>query len=199
MEEPQTPFTATIDALTGTGAPEAFDTTYRKQFSEIAAIYADAAAAGAVPADALAYEVHSNARTGRPGELIVGTSVLAPNLVGDEFAMTRGHIHEVVNRAEIYFGLSGSGVLLLEDWSGTTIAAPLGAGQLVYVPGGWIHRSVNVGTQPLVSLFCFSSDAGQDYSIIERSRGMAKSVVPDGAGGWTLRDNPDYIPRAPLS
>ena len=179
---PSSPLAVAIDAATGAGS--AFDEHYVKRFGELADIYADAAAAAAIEADRVAYEVYSNARTSQSGALVFGTSVLTPGLVGDEYAMTRGHIHAIVDRAEIYHCLAGAGVLLMEDLAGRTEARSMVPGDVVYVPGGWVHRSVNVGDGPLVTLFCFAADAGQDYAIIDRSGGMAMRVVTDGRGGW---------------
>jgi glucose-6-phosphate isomerase len=63
----------------------------------------------------------------------------------------------------------------------------------VHVPGYWVHRSVNVGDDPFVTLFCYAADAGQNYGLIADAGGMAQLVVVDGNGGWTTRPNPDHI------
>ena len=193
MSVSPSPFTVSIDAETGAGS--AFAEHYVKYFREVADIFVDTAAAAVVDGDSVAYEVYSNERTKHPGDLVFGTSIVMPGLIGDEFMMTRGHVHEIVDRAEVYYCLAGQGVMLMEDEAGRTIAEPLAPGNAVYVPGRWVHRSVNTGDQPLVTLFCFASDAGQDYSVIDRSKGMARQVVTDGAGGWQLRENEMYLPR----
>jgi len=56
-----------------------------------------------------------------------------------------------------------------------------------------VHRSVNVGDEPFVTMFCYGADAGQDYALIERAGGMSALVVTDGAGGWSTRPNPDHV------
>jgi glucose-6-phosphate isomerase len=66
-------------------------------------------------------------------------------------------------------------------------------GEAVHVPGHWVHRSVNVGEEPFVSLFCYPADAGQDYALIAEAGGMAQLVVTDGDGGWTTRPNPRHV------
>ena len=66
---------------------------------------------------------------------------------------------------------------------------------MIYVPPFWIHRSVNIGSVPLVLSFCYPSDSGQDYSIIERSGGMASRIVADGLVGKGR--NSSYRPREP--
>ena len=65
------------------------------------------------------------------------------------------------------------------------------------VPPVWIHRSVNIGSMPLVLSFCYPSASGQDYSIIERSGGMASRIVADGSG-WKEVRNFSYRSRKPL-
>jgi glucose-6-phosphate isomerase len=191
------PLVITIDARTGFG-PE-FSHPYEKALGDLKDVYRDEQAYVALVESSgqqVAYQVNATAPHDRTGELIVGTSIVYPGKVGDEFAMTRGHIHQIHDRAEMYFCLAGHGVMLLETLGGEVRALEMRPGQVVYVPGGWIHRSVNVGPETLVTLFAYSADAGQDYSVIERSRGMAKLVVDDGQGSWTLRDNVGYEPRA---
>jgi glucose-6-phosphate isomerase len=83
--------------------------------------------------------------------------------------------------------------MLLETLGGRTEADPLRAGEAVHVPGHWVHRSVNVGDEPFVTLFCYGADAGQDYELIARAGGMSALVVADGAGAWSTRPNPDHV------
>ena len=129
-----------------------------------------------------------------PGALIVGTSTLLPGRIGEEFAVTRGHLHAQADRAELYYCLAGRGVMLLETLDGESRTLPLTPGQAVPVPGYWIHRSINVGDEPFVPLFCYNADAGQDYTLIAAAGGMATLVVADPDGGWTTRANPRHLP-----
>ncbi|MBD8012038.1 cupin domain-containing protein [Microbacterium sp. Re1] len=142
-------------------------------------------------ADELVYWVDDHRYQEGPGALIVGTSTLLPGRIGDEFAVTRGHLHAVADRAELYHCLSGRGVMLLETLDGQSAAIELTPGKAVNVPGHWIHRSVNVGDEPFVTLFCYAADAGQDYAVISDAGGMQNLVVADG-DGWTLTANPDH-------
>ena len=57
----------------------------------------------------------------------------------------------------------------------------------------WVHRSVNVGDDPFVTLFCYAADAGQNYGLIADAGGMAQLVVAEANGGWTTRPNPDHM------
>jgi glucose-6-phosphate isomerase len=87
--------------------------------------------------------------------------------------------------------------MLLETVDGRCEALPLEAGQAAHVPGHWVHRSVNVGDEPFVTLFCYPADAGQDYTLIERAGGMSTLIVASPAGGWTTRPNPDHTGYGP--
>ncbi|MCQ8242255.1 glucose-6-phosphate isomerase [Rhizosaccharibacter radicis] len=172
---------------------------YQKRFNDLAGLFLDEEAFRTVAAergDVVAYQVDEYRPSDRAGDVIFGTSTLEPGRIGEEFLFTRGHIHALGDRPEIYLCQSGRGVMLMELEDGTIRAEEMTPGKLVYVAPFWIHRSVNVGDEPLVTLFCYPADAGQDYGIIERAGGMAALIVPDGADGWKQVPNPRYRPRS---
>ena len=83
----------------------------------------------------------------------------------------------------------------MESPDGETRVLEIGAQTVCYVPPYWIHRSINVGNEDLVMMFCYPADAGQDYGIIEQSQGMRHRVMADGAGKWRLIENLAYRAR----
>ena len=176
---------------------------YDKRLGELAGVYLDQdayeAAVASLGADRLVYHVDEHRYGTGPGALIVGTSTLLPGRVGDEYAVTRGHLHGRADRAELYHCLSGSGVILMDTVDGRSSAVPMTPGVAVHVPGHWVHRSVNVGDEPFVTLFCYSADAGQDYGLIADAGGMSTLVVDDGTGGWTTRHNPRHTGYRPAA
>ena len=135
------------------------------------------------------YEVWEHRSSENKGDLVFGTSVMKPGLVGDEFFLTRGHQHQKSYCAETYFCLSGKGVILMESPDGDIKALKLEKSELVYVPPLWLHRSVNIGDSELVTLFTYNSDAGQNYEILKKSGGMRKRVVQKDNNSWTLVAN----------
>jgi len=137
------------------------------------------------------YWVETTQTEDGPGGLITGISVLEPGRVGAEYAMTRGHLHALADRSELYIGLFGRGVMILETLDGRSEVHDVLPGTAVYVPGHWVHRSVNVGSERFCALFCYAADAGQDYAIIERAGGMKSLVVADG-DGYSVQPNPDH-------
>ena len=92
----------------------------------------------------------------------------------------------------IYVGL---GVMLLESPAGEVRTVEIGPRTMCYAPPFWIHRSVNVGVEPLVMTFAYPADSGQDYDIIARAGGMRSRIVDDGRGGWKAIDNAAYKVR----
>lgn len=179
------------------GTMEGAKRVYHKRWGELAGTYRDEAAyqetVERLGAEELAYYVHDHRYQEGPGALIVGTSTLLPGTVGEEYALTRGHLHAIADRAELYHCLSGHGIMLLDTLDGRSVAVELRAGQAVDVPGHWVHRSVNVGDEPFVTLFTYNADAGQDYDIIARAGGMKTLITRTADGGWQQVPNPDHV------
>ncbi len=112
----------------------------------------------------------------RAGDLAFGTSIVYPGKIGNEYYMTKGHFHTILATAEVYFTLSGEGMMVMENPEGDTMERPLKKGEALYVPRCYAHRSVNTGNEPLVMFFTFAADAGHDYGTIE-TKGYRKMIV----------------------
>ncbi|MEY8141193.1 glucose-6-phosphate isomerase [Falsihalocynthiibacter sp. CO-5D18] len=175
------------------------DGHYKKLFSDLSGLYSDAGAFEQVllsRAEDIAYEVTSVTPGTKTSDLIMGVTRMEPGKVGHEYFMTRGHIHSVGDRPEIYYGQAGNGLMLMESPEGDVRIIEVNAQTICYVPPFWIHRSVNVGDTDLVMMFAYPADSGQDYGIIARSNGMRTRIVDDGQGGWQQASNPDWTPRS---
>jgi len=176
------PFSADI-VLPG-GALTRYDNHYVRPLSAMRGYYADPEAYERLLArgDIALYEVYEVLRPEDAGELLHGTTILHPGMVGDEYFMTKGHFHAVLDTAEVYHVLRGEGVMVMETPQGDWAVEELRAGQVLYVPPGWAHRSVNTGSsEDLITLFVYPGHSGHDYSMIE-SQGFRKLVVEqDGA------------------
>ncbi|MCB1347773.1 MAG: glucose-6-phosphate isomerase [Maritimibacter sp.] len=182
-----------------TGALTNASGRYEKRLKDLEGIYRDDAAfraAAAARGEQVVYSVRDMRPSQAPGDITFGTTWMEPGRIGDEYYMTRGHIHAKANRPEVYYGESGTGVMLMESPEGETRILEVAPRVAVYVPPMWVHRSVNVGAAPLVMSFYYPSDSGQDYDIIGNSGGMATLIVADGTG-WKAVPNPDYRPRGP--
>lgn len=162
----------------------------RRRLSDMSAMYADQdAAERMLAADPLVYEYHDMGLPSSPTEVAYGTSTTFPGKVGDEYFMTKGHFHEVLEAAEVYYCLHGRGLMLMESPEGAVEVQEFVPGAAVYVPGRYAHRSINTSAdEPLVTFFAFPGNAGHDYGSIEQ-RGFAKIAV-ERDGGPQLIDNP---------
>lgn len=144
--------------------------TVVRHLSDMGGMYVDAEAEAAMidAGDPLVYEVFQWDVPPVIGELFVCTTVLQPGKVGSEYFMTKGHFHEQRDRAEVYYGLSGHGQVLMFEGDRVE-AVPIGDGMVAYVPPFWAHRTANTGIEPLVFLAVYPGDAGHDYGSIERT------------------------------
>lgn len=126
------------------------------------------------------YETYEAAIPEAPGHLMYGITVLHPGRIGSEYYLTKGHYHVKRQTAEIYLGLRGRGMLVMQEEEGDFEAVPIEEGRVVYVPPGWAHRSVNTADEPLVMLYAFPADAGHDYRTIEEQGFRCIVVERDG-------------------
>ena len=155
------PLTAEI-----TGAP-----VVRRHLHDLCGCFADTDAfeKAAATGNPLIYQVSSFEPAEGEGDLHYGVGMLMPGKIGDEYYMTKGHLHAWREAAEFYIGLAGEGVMLLEDESGgESRMFPLRVNEVVYVPGHTAHRTMNVGNVPLTYLGVYPAGAGHDYKAIEK-------------------------------
>ena len=140
--------------------------------------------------NSLVYEFYEMGVPEHPGDLAFGTTICYPGKVGDEYFMTKGHFHSILDIAEVYLCLKGRGLILMENPEGDSQYEVLTPGKMVYVPKRYAHRSVNIGKEPFVQFFAFRSDAGHDYGTIE-TKGFRKLVV-ERDGEFAVIDNPKW-------
>ncbi len=164
------PFAVDFDLRTGMCKSEKEKPTYRYVSNMVEQFHdQDAAREIAKNGDQLLYAFYElNQIPETSGELKFGTSIVYPGLVGDEYFMTKGHFHTILDTAEVYYCLSGEGYMLMETPEGDVRLEKLEAGVALYVPPRYAHRSINTGDVPLVTFFTFRSDAGHDYGTIEQ-------------------------------
>jgi glucose-6-phosphate isomerase len=141
--------------------------------------------------DIIVYEFYNLGIKADPANLAYGTTIIYPGKVGKEYFMTKGHFHEIINTAEIYYCLKGHGYLLMENPEGKTEIREMKPGISVYVPPRFAHRTINVSEDDdFVLFFTFRADAGHDYKTIE-SKGFRKLLIEQN-GKPILIDNPKW-------
>lgn len=140
--------------------------------------------------DTLIYEVYEVITPDTPGDLRHGTSIVRPGRVGDEYFMTKGHFHALLDTAEVYYCLQGHGYMMMETPEGQWSAEELVHGMALYVPPRWAHRSINVGDEDFITFFSYPANAGHDYGSIE-TNGFRKLIV-NSDGKPQIVDNPNW-------
>jgi glucose-6-phosphate isomerase, archaeal len=170
------PFSVTLDLAEGVMTD--FTRRTERRASSMRSHYADAAALERLIAagDPLHYEVFERPVPEEYGHLMYCISKLQPGRVGDEYFMTKGHYHKVLQTGEIYVCLRGEGFMLMKTKDGRFAAETMARGRMVYVPPYWAHRSVNVGAEPLISFCVYNAEAGHNYGDIE-TEGFVKRVL----------------------
>lgn len=172
---------------------EKYDNHIIRTLSAMKGQYLDQAAFEAMLAneDSLLYEVYEVKRPEEAGELLHGLSIVHPGKVGNEYFMTKGHFHTVLETAEVYYCLKGEGVMVMETPEGDWAVEDLRPGHVLYVPPRWAHRSVNTSRQEdLVTFFVYPGHSGHDYGTIE-AQGFRKLVVEEN-GQPKIIDNPRW-------
>ncbi|MCB0039235.1 MAG: glucose-6-phosphate isomerase [Caldilinea sp.] len=182
--------TLRFDPLTGIIAGRAPTSRY---LVDVGAVFADRQAyTQLVVKNPLVYEVTQVEEHNGDGQVHYGLGIIYPGKVGSEYFMTKGHLHEWRSAAEVYIGLRGRGMMLLEDErTGECRAVPLAANSTVYVPGYAAHRTVNVGDEPLVYWGILSSAAGHDYGTVgERN---FRKVIVEKDGRPVVMDRDEFL------
>ena len=171
--------------------------SYEKRLRDLVGIYADQKSfirAVETYGSDVVYRVTEQRQSASYRDLTFGVTYMEPGRICDEYYLTRGHIHAITNRPETYIGQAGSGVMLPESPHGDIRTIEIKPSEICYVPAFWIHRSINVGNDPLVMSFCYPADSGQNYDVIEKSGGMKMRIVADGTG-WKSIPNKNYRQR----
>ena len=167
--------------------------TTKRYLSQMKGMFYDTKAAEEILAkgeDPLIYEFHELGCPERRGDLAFGTTILYPGKVGDEYYMTKGHFHTILDTAEVYYTLDGEGYMVMESPEGDTIEEHLEKGVAVYVPRRYAHRTVNTGDKPLLVFYTFDADAGHDYGTIE-TKGYHKMIIEKN-GKAQVVNNPKW-------
>ena len=141
--------------------------------------------------DCLLYEVYEKLVPELEGELLQGMSIVHPGKVGKEYFMTKGHFHSVLDTAEFYYCIKGHGYMMMENPEGDWNAKELFPDTVLYVPGRWAHRSINIKSdEDLITIFTYPANAGHDYATIE-NKGFRKLIVEEN-GKPAIVDNPKW-------
>lgn len=186
------PFTIkfTIDPITF----EPKEEIIKRTLSSMKAAYADQSAADALLSageDPTIVEVFMAPVPSGEGFLMANINMVFPGKVGDEYFMTKGHIHDdPLHSPEIYITVKGQGKLVLQNLEGEVNISDMSPETISYIPAPWAHRCVNTGNEPLVYLGVFPADTKRDYSFDSKK---FKKIVVERNGSVEIIDSHSSI------
>lgn len=160
------PWGIDIDLVDGTMHDP--DRVLIRHASDMHGYYKDEAALESLIAqgDPVHYEVFEKEIPEQYGQLLLCISKLYPGRVGEECFMTKGHYHTISATAEVYLCIGGQGYMMMKTADGRCVGEPMRRNRMVYVPPFWAHRSINTGSEPLISFCVYPGDAGHNYGDI---------------------------------
>jgi glucose-6-phosphate isomerase len=134
------------------------------------------------------------------GGLLYGGVLYNHGSLGRELLRSQGHRHSAnehgVRYPEVYEFWHGRGILYAQEADGRDVSAcyamKVSAGDVVIVPPGWVHLTINAGNEPLAFGAWCARRQGFDYEAIRRMRGPAWYYLDDGS---RVR-NPHYASAA---
>nr|WP_318379187.1 glucose-6-phosphate isomerase family protein [uncultured Enterobacter sp.] len=144
---------------------------------QLEGVFADTLAFRQCDPERCVYDVEMFNSPAADGALFVGVTHLYPGKVGNEYFMTRGHFHQRREQGEVYFGLRGSGVLLLQNEQGDARLEKVTPGSVHIIPGFTAHRLINTGAETLSALAVWPCSAGHDYTAL--SGGFALRITTE--------------------
>ena len=91
----------------------------KSQLSNMNGMYSDQKAyEQLIKEDPLIYEFYDCGILEKESSIAFGTSITYPGKVGNEYFMTKGHFHNIMDTAEVYYCLSGCGYMMMETMRG---------------------------------------------------------------------------------
>lgn len=133
--------------------------------------------------------------------LLFGAVTYAAGIIGREPVRSQGHIHAVspscgASTPEVYEVWEGEAFIYLQqrgtDDPGRCYAVHAAAGDVVIVPPGWVHATVNADVTKNMTFGAWCvRDYGFDYETVRSHNGIAYFPIAEADGiVWTA--NPAY-------
>ena len=136
--------------------------------------------------------------------LLYGAMIYARGQVGGGPVRSQGHIHAIssscgLSTSEVYEIWSGHAVIYMQQTAendpGRCFAVEAGAGDVVIVPEGWAHCTINADRDREMTFGAWCvRDYGFDYKGVRAHHGIAHFPEFDGSGRLLWVENPAYKP-----
>ncbi len=119
-------------------------------------------------------------------------TIIPFQMLGKEYPKTKGHYHPD-GYGEIYTVLEGKAIYLLQNEDATEVVAiEADKGQIVIVPPGYGHITINPGKEILKMANWISPSLDSDYDSIMDKGGGAYFLTTDG---WIKNKNYGKVPK----
>lgn len=123
------------------------------RIQDLAGVFADEPARQQLAGERVVYDVEMLDTSPAEGELYTGVTHLYPGRVGRVF-YDPGPFPRASRAGEVYFGLCGNGLLLLQTEQGEARLENVFAGSIHIIPGFTAHRLINTGVMYFLRLPC---------------------------------------------
>lgn len=134
--------------------------------------------------------------------LLYGAVAYAKGTIGKEPVRSQGHIHAIspschASTCEVYEIWSGEAFIYMQQYggddAGNCYAVHAKPGDVVIVPPGWVHATVNANIHENMSFGAWCvRDYGFDYKEVRSHNGIAFFPITDKKGNITWEMNPSY-------
>lgn len=135
-------------------------------------------------------------------ELLFGVVAYAKGSIGEEPVKSQGHIHSIskacqMSTPEVYEIWSGEAIIYMQeratDDPGRCYAVRAKAGEVVIVPPGWAHCTINASRSEkmIFGAWCVR-DFGFEYEDVRAHNGLAYYPKFDAQGTIVWDQNPSY-------
>lgn len=132
--------------------------------------------------------------------LLYGAVLYAKGQIGDEPVRSQGHIHAIspscnASTCEVYEIWDGEAIIYMQensgDDAGRCFAIKGKPGDVIIVPPGWVHATINANIKKDMSFGAWCvRDYGFDYKSVREHKGIAFfPVVKDDKVCWERNEN----------
>jgi glucose-6-phosphate isomerase len=121
-------------------------------------------------------------------------TVIPPRMFGKEFVKTKGHIHKGFY-GEVYMVLEGEGIYFAQLGDEIEIKDVFAVngkkGDVIIIPAGYGHVTINPGNQPLKTANWIAEHDKGNFSMFEKNQGACYYYTTEG---WVKNEHYKKVP-----
>lgn len=135
-------------------------------------------------------------------DLLYGAVTYAKGQIGNEPVRSQGHIHAIspscnASTCEVYEIWDGEAFIYMQEYgaddAGNCYAVHAKAGEVVIVPPGWVHATINANVNKNMTFGAWCvRDYGFEYKEVRSHNGIAFFPIVNAQGNIEWEKNPSY-------